>query len=261
MDLPTLYEDDSVVVVAKPAGLATLAHPRHTLPAVATLCAPSLPVHRLDNGTSGALLLAKDRSTYDALRAAFRAGTIIKRYAALVHGMTPATATWHWPIAHHPRKWDRMLVVPARHIACRGHPQAAATEITTCGHVYPDQQRSSPYSLLCVTITTGVRHQIRVHLAHAGHPIVGDPLYGGPHPSDDPTATPLLHAWQLGFCSPATGAPVLVTAPLPATFVDPCTALRIPATLLQVSFPAKRVDEEVPGGFAAGDVNPCNDGL
>lgn len=211
-----LYEDPECLVMAKPAGTATLHQEESAVVSLESEYAPSRPVHRLDNDTTGCVLLAKTESAYVALRAQFEAQQVTKIYLAIVHGLTPDTVTITTPIAHHARKADRMIAVTAADIPHRGQPQAAHTHATTLRHCYPTACYPHPLSWIRVQITTGVRHQIRVHLASAGHALVGDALYGHTEFANE-LAHHLLHAWQLTFRSPATNANVTATTPIPYT--------------------------------------------
>lgn len=212
----TLYDDASCAVVIKPPGMATMTGAGSSLASLEALCAPWTPVHRLDNDTTGCVLLAKDDAAYTALRAQFTQRQVTKIYLALVHGLTVHEQTITTPIAHHARKTDRMIVMATPHTPHRGDPQAATTSFTTLQHCYPTAIFPHPVSWLRILIPTGVRHQIRAHLASRGHPIVGDPIYGR---ADDADESPhhLLHAWQLTFHSPATNEPVTTTAPISTT--------------------------------------------
>ena len=214
MSRSPLYEDSTCVVIAKPAGIATLHDERSSVPSIETPYAPFHPVHRLDNDTTGCVLLAKTDEAYKQLRAQFDEQRVTKIYVTLVHGLTPQQLHITTPIAHHARKADRMTVVTHLDAPHRGQSQPADTTLTTLHHCYPTATCTTPVSWIRVQISTGVRHQIRVHLASIGHAIVGDVIYAektvalaAPHH--------LLHAWQLVFQSPATEKTVTVTAPLP----------------------------------------------
>lgn len=173
------------------------------------------PVHRLDNETSGCLLLSQPEY-YETLRQQFMAHTVRKEYQAIVVGLTPAHFVIDTPIGHHPRKTNRMIAVTPG-TAARGRPQPAQTEATIIEYLHPTSARCMPLTFLRITIPTGVRHQIRVHLAAQGFPIVGDRLYAttnvarlAPHHC--------LHASALAFTHPMSGTPVQVSAPLPKHF-------------------------------------------
>jgi 23S rRNA pseudouridine1911/1915/1917 synthase len=219
--LDVIHQDAAVLVVNKPGGVPC--HPiqpgeRDTVmnAVVArfpdTAAAGEKPlegglVHRLDNGTSGALLIARNRSTFERLREAIRSGRIARRYEALVAGALEHQIEIDTPIAHHAKN-ARKMVIGDRASA---NPKRAGRAATT---LVEPLRRVGEFTLLSVTPRTGSRHQIRVHLASLGHPIVGDTLYGGP-------ASPVLahgrfwlHLCEVAFDSPAVGH-VKVTAPIP----------------------------------------------
>jgi 23S rRNA pseudouridine1911/1915/1917 synthase len=214
--LAVLHADAEVLVVDKPAG-----RPSHPLkpgetgtvanalvarypeclaasedPREAGLC------HRLDVETSGALLVARTRPAWDALRAAFSARAVDKRYWALVTGPLVDEGEVEVPLRHHPRHPDR--VEPALD---EGPPGREALSR------FRALARASEYTLVEVTILTGVLHQVRAHLAAIGAPLVGDALYGG---REEPgLGRFFLHARALGFTHPVSGARVQVESPLP----------------------------------------------
>ncbi len=160
-------------------------------------------VHRLDNGTSGALLVALQPAAFVALREAIRTGRIRRDYQALVAGNLRESLQIEKSIAHDPRNPRRMIAVAASIANAR----TAATAIEPI-------RRFGDFTLVAARPRTGMRHQIRVHLAHAGHPIAGDALYGGP-PLDALTEGRFwLHLAEIEFRSPLTG-PVRARSPLP----------------------------------------------
>ncbi len=143
-------------------------------------------LHRLDNGTSGALLIARNRGTFDKLRDAIRAGRIVRRYEALVAGSLERKTEIDTPIAHHAKNARKMIVGDPSSANPKRAGRAASTVVDPI-------RRVGEFTLLSIAPKTGSRHQIRVHLASIGHPIVGDVLYGGPA-SDDARARALLAA-------------------------------------------------------------------
>jgi len=163
-------------------------------------------VHRLDNETSGLLIVARNQEAYDFFREEFEKRRVEKEYAAVVVGKVKQGGRVDLPIAHHPKSKRRMIVV-------KNPPQMiSGREAVTFFEV---EKRGGDRSLLKVRIPTGVRHQIRVHLAQEGHPIVGDILYGG-----DSAAVPgleriLLHASSLSFRHPKTLKKVRVKSSIP----------------------------------------------
>jgi 23S rRNA pseudouridine1911/1915/1917 synthase len=165
-------------------------------------------VHRLDNGTSGALLVALEPHAFGELRAAIRAGRVRRTYQALVAGNLKQSLQLNAPIAHHPHSARRMLAATATTPGVR----SASTLVEPI-------RRVGRFSLVAVTPRTGMRHQIRVHLAQAGYPIAGDRLYGGPPLAALAPDRFWLHLAEIEFRSPASG-PVRVRSPLPRDLED-----------------------------------------
>ena len=158
-------------------------------------------VHRLDKDTSGVLLVARTDAAHRALAAQFAGRTLEKVYLALVCGRVKAdSGRIVKPITRDPVRRTRMTTR-------LGTGREAITE-------YRVRQRWEKFTFLEVRIRTGRTHQIRVHLASLGHPVAGDRLYGG-HGSSAAGERLCLHAWRIGFMSPATGERVTVEAPLP----------------------------------------------
>jgi 23S rRNA pseudouridine1911/1915/1917 synthase len=213
--LRVLYEDRDVVAIDKPGGVpghALDARQRGTMagallaryPELAMVGEPSSAglVHRLDTGTSGVLLAARSAPVHAALREAFRRHEVRKSYVAVVVGAA-SIGVVDLPLAHDPHDRRKMRVAAS---ADRAWP--ARTEVR--GVVM-----RSGYAVLDVEIRTGVTHQIRAHLAHLGHPVVGDVLYGGPAGVLAPDRH-ALHARKLDL--PVRG--LAVAAPLPADLAD-----------------------------------------
>ena len=211
-DLPLeiLYQDAAVIAIDKPAGLVVhagagahsgtlvnrLVHHFAALSHVGGDLRPGI-VHRLDKGTSGVLLVARNDSAHQALAAQFAGRTVEKTYLALVHGRVRAeSGRITKPIARDPVRRTRMTTRLA-------NGRSALTE-------YRVLQRFEKFTYLEVRIGTGRTHQIRVHLASLGHPVAGDRLYGAPA-----AERIFLHAWRIAFASPATGERVAVESPLP----------------------------------------------
>jgi 23S rRNA pseudouridine1911/1915/1917 synthase len=219
--LDVIHEDASVIVVNKPGGVPC--HPLNAVerdtvmnavvarfPEIATVGEKPLEgglVHRLDNGTSGALLIARNRGTFDQLRDAIRAGRIARRYEALVAGALERKTEIDAPIAHHAKNARKMIVGDPS----SANPKRAGRPAST---VVDPIRRVGDFTLLSIAPKTGSRHQIRVHLASLGHPIVGDTLYGGPASESLAHGRFWLHLCDVAFDSPAIGH-VKVTAPLP----------------------------------------------
>lgn len=230
--LDVLYEDAHVFVLNKPAGLVV--HPGAGNPAGTLVNAllhrdPSLAalpragiVHRLDKDTSGVMVVARTLQAQTALVDQLSAREVHRQYLAVVVGALVAGGTADAPIDRHPR--DRLKM------AVREDGKEAVTH-------YRLRERFRAHTALECRLETGRTHQIRVHMAHLKHAIVGDPLYGGPlrlpKGATDTLAAALrgfkrqaLHAETLEFAHPITGEPVRTSAPVPADLLDLLAALR-----------------------------------
>jgi 23S rRNA pseudouridine1911/1915/1917 synthase len=223
-----VHEDHDVIVVDKPAGLVV--HPgagqQHgTLvngllaryPELAGVGAPSRPaiVHRLDRDTSGLLVVARTAPAYEGLVTALSARAVSRRYSALVWGIPEsAHGVVDAPIGRSPRQPTRMAVVAAGREARTRYEVRA----TFC---YP-----ASCALLTCQLETGRTHQIRVHLATIGHPVVGDRVYRGVRPA---LAVPrmFLHAEHLAFDHPISGRPMVFDSPLPDDLAGILAELRV----------------------------------
>ena len=217
LDLEILFRDGAMLVVNKPAPMPC--HPLRPgeLGNVMNGIVAAFPqaafvgdnpregglVHRLDNGTSGALIVALEHRAFTALREAIRAGHIRRDYQALVGGNIKQSLEIEFPIAHDPRNARRMTIATS----LAGGARPASTSIEPI-------RRVGDSTLVWARPRTGMRHQIRVHLAHAGHPIAGDLLYGGPRLEALAEGRFWLHLAELELRSPASG-PVRVHASLP----------------------------------------------
>lgn len=205
-----LFEDEHLLVVDKPAGLLSVGHEgakgRCVLDELRALGRPVAPVHRLDRDTSGALLLSRaPHAQRAALELAFRKHEVDKHYLALVLGRPQSKrARIELPILDEGKtaRVDR-----------RGRPAVTHYELL---HAVGE------WSVLRCTLETGRHNQIRVHLAHLGHALLGDRKFGHADPRMQRLAAPrcMLHAEQLGFVHPATGKPLQVRAPLPADMTE-----------------------------------------
>ncbi len=219
MPLAILFEDDDLIVIAKPAGLVVhpaaghpdgtlvnaLLHHCRDLPGIGGEARPGI-VHRLDRDTTGVLVAAKTETALAGLVAQFQAGTVDKEYLALVHGRpTPATGTIDTLIGRSAADRKKMSARPA-------HGRRAVTH-------YQVARRYGDWTLLRLRIDTGRTHQIRVHLAHIGHPVVGDPTYGR-HRAVPGVSRQMLHAARLAFTHPRTGERLAFEAPLPPDFAN-----------------------------------------
>jgi 23S rRNA pseudouridine1911/1915/1917 synthase len=216
MPLEILFEDDDLLVLNKPAGLVMhpgAGHQQHTLVnALLAHCTnlsgiggkerPGI-VHRLDKETSGALVVAKNDLTHRHLSKQFAARTMGKIYLALVAG-TPRNSTGviDKAIERHPVHRQRMSIA-------RRQGRSAKTE-------YRVLSSSGEVSLVECTLHSGRTHQIRVHLHHLGHPVLGDKLYGGKRAGNFPRQ--MLHAWKLTFTHPQSGEQMTFEAPVPPDF-------------------------------------------
>jgi len=224
--LDVVYEDAELLVINKPAGLTV--HPgagRQTgtlVHAVLAHC-PMLPgiggehrpgiVHRLDKDTSGLLVVAKTERALRHLQAQIQARRARRDYRALVHGrMSAPEGRIDAPVGRDPRHRTRMAVVPTGRTAVTHYRVAEAFDAATA---------------LDVRLETGRTHQIRVHCAYIGHPVVGDPVYGR-RPNPWGLARQALHAHRLAFVHPVSGLPLSFTAPLPADMTAALRLLRRP---------------------------------
>ncbi|MDQ1648819.1 MAG: rRNA synthase [Frankiaceae bacterium] len=214
--LEIVHDDDDLVVIDKPAGVAAHPSPGWDGPTVTQGLAGAGfristsgaaerqgVVHRLDAGTSGLMVIAKSEAAYTALKTAFRDRTVDKGYRALVQGHPdPLRGTVDAPIDRHPQGSYKFAVVAG------GKPSITH---------YDTVEAFRAASLLDIRLETGRTHQIRVHMAALRHPCVGDSQYGA-----DPTLSARLHltrqwlhAWRLGFEHPADGRHVEFTSPDP----------------------------------------------
>lgn len=214
IDIDVLYADEALAVIAKPPGLTV--HPGagrpdgtlqnallHRFPQTAAVPRAGL-VHRLDKDTSGLLVVALDLRAHTRLVAAMARREIKREYDALVIGVVTAGDTVDAPIGRDPRHRTRMAVTDGG--------RRAVTH-------YSVVERFERLTLLRVRLETGRTHQIRVHLAHLRHPLVGDTVYGARRRSGvavaDAFPRQALHARRLAFAHPLTAAPLEFEAPMP----------------------------------------------
>ena len=222
LPLPIVYQDQDLIVVDKPAGMVVhpaaghasgtlvnaLLHHVDDLSGIGGEKRPGI-VHRLDRGTSGLLVVAKHDAAHEELARQFQEREVEKEYIALVWGEVMAGRRIDEPIGRDPANRKKMSARARR-------SREAVTRIVRA-------ERVKTLTLAHVAIHTGRTHQIRVHLSAIGHPIVGDPLYGGVHrrvPGDLRAVThlerPFLHAARLAFKHPSDGRRMAFTSELPA---------------------------------------------
>ncbi|OGA10627.1 MAG: RNA pseudouridine synthase [Betaproteobacteria bacterium RIFCSPLOWO2_02_FULL_65_20] len=226
IDLQVVYEDPSVIVIDKPAGLVV--HPGsgnwngtmlnallHHAPELARVPRAGI-VHRLDKDTSGLLVVARTLQAQTDLVRQLQARTVKRDYLALVHGVVAGQGSVAGSIGRDARVRTRMAVTG------RGKP--ALTH-------YRVRRRFGEVTLLECSLSTGRTHQIRVHMQSIGHPLVGDPVYRTArvrraNPALDAFGRQALHAWRLAFVHPASAKTMQFESPLPADMQDLLSALQ-----------------------------------
>jgi RluA family pseudouridine synthase len=208
-EIPILHRDEHVIVVEKPPGMLSIDAPSDeglTLPlALERQGLRVIAVHRLDREVSGAVLFALDAGTRDRLEELFRERAVTKIYWALAQGhVRPAQGTWHFPILEEG---------PGARISALGKP--SQTRYRTLAGLRETTE-------LEIDLVTGRRNQIRLHAAHAGHPLIGERKYA--RGKDSPLAfrsrRVALHAWRIGFPHPHTGVRIEVESPLPDDLLE-----------------------------------------
>jgi 23S rRNA pseudouridine1911/1915/1917 synthase len=213
--LEIVYEDPDLLVIDKPAGMVVhpaAGHWHGTLVNAVLYHCPDLEgvggvrrpgiVHRLDKDTSGLILVAKNDRAHRDLQSQFKGREVEKSYLALAYGIVlPPTGEIAAAVGRDPRQRKRMAIVPGG--------RAAVTRYETLGAY-------GKHTLLICHPLTGRTHQIRVHLAYIGHPIVGDGVYGGRRKPPVPCPRQFLHAHRIRFRLPGAGKEVEFTSPLPA---------------------------------------------
>ncbi|WP_347566306.1 RluA family pseudouridine synthase [Scytonema sp. UIC 10036] len=226
--LDILYEDSSLLIINKPAGLVVHPAPGHqdgTLVNAILAHCPNLPgiggvqrpgiVHRLDKDTTGAIVIAKTEQAHQALQAQLKAKTAGREYLGIVYG-APKTesGTIDLPIGRHPVDRKKMAVVPVE--------KGGRLAVTH----WKVRERLGNYTLMHFQLETGRTHQIRVHSAQIGHPIVGDPVYSSGRSVGVNLPGQALHAWKLKLQHPVSGEWIEVSAALPQIFTTLLEVLR-----------------------------------
>ena len=215
--LDVVYEDDDLVVVNKPAGMVVHPAPGHASGTLvnallgqggawSTAGGEERPgiVHRLDKGTSGLIVVARNDAAHRALAAQLADRTLSRTYLAIARGVIRARAgELEGAIGRHPRERKRMAVVASGRFARTR---------------YEVVERKRTHTLVRCDLDTGRTHQIRVHLAALGHPIAGDVEYGGRRTGEP--SRPMLHAWRLRLRHPRTALEMSLEAEPPADFAD-----------------------------------------
>ena len=220
LPLTILFEDADIIVINKQPDLVVhpaaghaagtlvnaLLHHCHDLAGIGGELRPGI-VHRLDKDTSGALVVAKSEQAMSGLVHQFKNGLVQKEYLAIVWGrVEPRTGHIETLIGRNPHNRKKMSA----------QPESGRHALTD----YEVLEQFTDAAVLRVRIHTGRTHQIRVHLAHIGHPVVGDTVYGRARRNElpAPAERQMLHAHQLAFEHPCTGQPLSFTAPVPEDF-------------------------------------------
>lgn len=226
--LDILYEDEHLLIINKPAGLVV--HPSagheegtlvHALLSHCTNLAgiggverPGI-VHRLDKDTTGAIVVAKTDQAHQNLQAQIKAKTARREYLGIVFGAPrDAAGTIDLPLGRHPVDRKKQAVVP---VDRGGRPAVTHWQV---------EERLGNYTVMLFELETGRTHQIRVHSAQIGYPIVGDLVYGRGKSVGVNLPGQALHAWRLTLAHPVTGAPLQAVAPIPFAFATLLEVLR-----------------------------------
>ena len=217
--LDILYEDDHLLILNKPAGLVVHPAAGHQDGTLVNALLAHCPlaeiggeqrpgiVHRLDKDTTGAIAIAKTDQAYQHLQAQLKAKTARREYLGVVYGVPKTeSGTINQPIGRHPVDRKKMAVVPE---------EKGGRPAVTHWHI---KERLGNYTLIHFQLETGRTHQIRVHSAYIGHPIVGDPLYSSGRDIGVNLPGQALHAWKLTLQHPISQEWISVTAPLPKAF-------------------------------------------
>jgi 23S rRNA pseudouridine1911/1915/1917 synthase len=225
--LDILYEDDHLIILNKPVGLVVHPAPGHeggtlvnallahckNLAGIGGIQRPGI-VHRLDKDTSGAIAIAKTDQAHQHLQAQFKTKTARREYLAIVYGAPAPTGTIDAPVGRRPNDRKRMAIVPEE----KGGRRAITH--------WQVEERLGNYSLVRFQLETGRTHQIRVHSAHMGHPVVGDPVYSLGKSVGVKLPGQALHAWKLRLLHPVTEEWVEAIAPIPTVLTKLLDVLR-----------------------------------
>ncbi len=234
--LDIVYEDDDVLVVNKPRGMvvhpavgnysgtlvnAVLFHCEGRLSSINGVIRPGI-VHRIDKDTSGLLMIAKNDAAHESLSEQLSRHSVTRRYLALVHdNIHSEEGVIDKPIGRDPK--NRL-----RYAVSYRNSKSAVTHFKVI-------ERYSKYTLIFCRLETGRTHQIRVHMASIGHPLVGDPLYG-PRKQHAGIEGQLLHAGVLGFIHPSTGEAMLFEVKPPQDFMEALRRLKIDTDIADIKF-------------------------
>lgn len=226
--LDILYEDDSLIIINKPAGMvvhpsvghesgtlvnALLAH-CESLPGINGVQRPGI-VHRLDKDTTGAIVVAKTELAFHHLQEQFRTKTARRSYYAIVYGAPKQeSGTVDQPIGRHPVDRQKQAIVPEE----KGGRRAVTH--------WSIKERLGNFTLLQFELETGRTHQIRVHSAFMGNPVVGDPVYSSGRSIGVNLPGQALHAWRLRLIHPVSNEWIEAIAPLPDSFTKLAEVLR-----------------------------------
>lgn len=218
--LDILYEDDCLIIINKPAGLVVHPAPGHSddtlvnallahcenLSGIGGIQRPGI-VHRLDKDTSGAIVVAKTDRAHQHLQSQIQAKTARRDYLGIIYGVPKTeSGTIDAPIARHPGDRQKMAIVPVE--------KGGRLAVTH----WQIKERLGNYTLIHFQLETGRTHQIRLHSAYIGHPIVGDPVYSSGRSLGVNLPGQALHAWSLTLEHPETGETLQAIAPLPDYF-------------------------------------------
>ena len=225
--LDILYEDEHLIIINKPAGMVVHPAPGHytgtlvhallyhcdTLAGIGGVERPGI-VHRLDKDTTGAIVVAKSDRAHQDLQAQIKVKTARREYWGIVYGAFSAeSGKIDLPISRHPSDRQKMAVVP---------PEKGREAVTH----WQVLERIGNYSLMQFLLETGRTHQIRVHCAHLGHPLLGDNTYGSNRSLKVNLSGQALHARQLSLIHPVTRESIEAIAPIPAEFTKLLQVLR-----------------------------------